>query len=139
MSTRSSDALKAEIAELEAMLSEMPTRRVIERIGLQHRLETARTELQHLPLDGKRLGLTFRGEPVEGSRSIVALFAGRALTAFSDAVATVAASLEHHLNGTGPLPGDNRFCVIEIYDFFKQRQAPSEVEEVEVIRVVLLE
>ena len=107
MSTRSSDALKAEIAELEAMLSEMPTRRVIERIGLQHRLETARTELQHLPLDGKRLGLTFRGEPVEGSRSIVALFAGRALTAFSDAVATVAASLEHHLNGTGPLPGDN--------------------------------
>ncbi len=38
-----------------------------------------------------------------------------------------------------PLPGDNRFCVIEIYDFFKQRQAPSEVEEVEVIRVVLLE
>src|SRR5690606_20236882 len=62
-------------------------------------------ELNALPPEGERIDLTFRGEPVEGSRSIVAEFGGRAVALFSDAVATIAASLAGQLGATGPLPG----------------------------------
>lgn len=108
MTVRRIDALQAERAEIKAFLSEMSPHRVIERVGLQHRLEVLEAEIEQLPPEGKRLDLTFRGEPVEGSRSIVAAFAGRVLATFSDAVATIAASLEHDLGGAGPLPGDKR-------------------------------
>lgn len=92
---------------LEEMLARIPRGRVIQRVGLEGRVARLRDELAQLPPEGKRLDLTFRGEPVDGSRSIVAEFAGRALAAFSDAVATIAASFEADLSATGRLPGSS--------------------------------
>lgn len=106
MSLRVGDDLRSEIGILEAMLARIPAGRVIQRAGLMGRVARLREELARLPPEGKRLDLTFRGEPVEGSRSIVAEFAGRALAAFSEAVATIAASFETDLGPTGRLPGN---------------------------------
>jgi len=93
---------------LEEMLARIPAGRVIARSGLASRAAQLREELARLPAEGRRFDLTFRGEPVEGSRSIVADFAGRALAAFSDAVATIAASFEGELGAAGPLPAGDR-------------------------------
>lgn len=105
MSVLASDHIRSEIGMLEEMLARIPTGRVIQRVGLEGRIARLREELARLPPEGKRLDLTFRGEPVDGARSIVAEFAGRALAAFSDAVATIAASFEADLSATGRLPG----------------------------------
>lgn len=105
MSVRRKDHLRAEIGMLEEMLANISRGRVIERVGLESRTAQLRAELEQFPREGLRLDLTFRGEPVQGSRSIIAEFAGRALAAFSDAVATIAASLEREIGSTGPLPG----------------------------------
>jgi hypothetical protein len=54
----------------------------------------------------KPLVITFRGTPVEGTRSIEAGFASDAIRAFIDATETVAASLTiAELKDRGPLPG----------------------------------
>lgn len=98
------DVLRAEIGMLEEMLREIGDGRIIERMGLKERMRTLQAEIETLQPAGHRFALTFRGEPVEGSRSIAADFAGRALTAFSDAVATIAASFRGELRSTGPLP-----------------------------------
>lgn len=108
MSVQAGDRIRSEIGALEGMLARIPQGRVIQRAGLEGRVARLREELVRLPPEGKRFDLTFRGEPVEGSRSIVAEFAGRALAAFSDAVATIAASFEGDLGATGPLPAGDR-------------------------------
>ena len=105
MSIQPSDHIRSEIGMLEEMLARIPKGRVIQRVGLEGRVARLRDELARLPPEGKHFDLTFRGEPVEGSRSIIAEFAGRALAAFSEAVATIAASFEGDLSATGRLPG----------------------------------
>lgn len=107
MSRRELDELRAEVAHLEEILAGMALGRIIERRGFEARLEEVRAraaELEKLPL-AKPVVLTFRGGPVDGSRSIVADFAGRALAAFSESVEMVVASLGTDLRGSGPVPG----------------------------------
>lgn len=114
MSVRRIDHLRAEIGMLEEMLAKIPHGRVIERVGLEARAAGLRAQLAQLPSEGQRLDLTFRGAPVQDSHSIIAEFAGRAVVAFSEAVATIAASLERELGSTGPLPGDGNTRALRI-------------------------
>lgn len=99
-------AVSSEIKELESLLAEIPDENVIERLGLESRLESARaaianfTEYQLI----HKARLTFRGRPVFGSHGIAADFASKAAGAFTDAVSAVAAGLAENLSYMGPIP-----------------------------------
>jgi hypothetical protein len=108
MSRRELRFLQSEVATLEGLLANLSHGRVIERLGLESRLYDAREKLALVSSQPRALPLpiTFRGDPVEGSRSIDASFATKALRAFVEATDTVAASLTAPgLKGIGPLPG----------------------------------
>lgn len=99
-------AISSEINELESLLSEIPEENVIDRMGLQARLRSARaavsglTEHHSVP----KTRLTFRGRPVHGSHGIAADFATRAAGEFVDAIAVIAAGLNDNLRYMGPIP-----------------------------------
>ena len=97
--------LESELKMLDEMLATIDEERVIERVGLEARREALRAELASLPRLPARVSLTFGGQPVEGNRAILAEFGGRAVALFTEAVATVAASLRTELGSAGPLPG----------------------------------
>jgi hypothetical protein len=99
-------ALSSEISELEALLAEIPAENLIERMGLEARLETARKRIAEVPEHrlAHKARLLFRGKPVFGSHGIAADFAARAAGAFTDAVAAVAAALSENLHHMGPIP-----------------------------------
>lgn len=103
-------SFSSEIKELESLLAEIPEENVIERMGLEARLESAIRDIAHVREDqlGYKARLTFRGKPVFGSRGIAADFASKAAGAFSDAVAVVAAGLAENLRYTGPIPDRQR-------------------------------
>jgi hypothetical protein len=96
--------LESEIAMLDEMLAKIGSGRVIERVGLEARAQALRAQLSALGEALPRVLLTFRGEPVIGTRAILAEFGGRAAALFSEAVATVSASLSTQLGSAGPLP-----------------------------------
>jgi hypothetical protein len=108
MSLREHQFLQSEIATLEGLLSGLSDERVIERLGFEYRLQEARERLQLIlsKPQARSLPITFRGDPVEGSNSIDATFASKALRAFVKATDTVAASLTtDDLKSRGTLPG----------------------------------
>jgi hypothetical protein len=108
MSRREFRFLQSEVATLEGLLANLSQDRVIERLGFERRLYDARQQLELASTQPRALSLpiTFRGDPVEGSRSIDASFATKALRAFVEATDTVAASLTAaNLKDIGPLPG----------------------------------
>ncbi|RDV36213.1 hypothetical protein DV096_20040 [Bradymonadaceae bacterium TMQ3] len=100
--------LRTEIGTLTRFLEDLSEDNFIERIQLERRLANVRerlAEIEHLP-QAKSLPITFRGAPVEGTRSIDAGFGAAALKAFIEATDTVAASLaSEELKDSGPLPG----------------------------------
>ncbi|MCB9598367.1 MAG: hypothetical protein H6719_36975 [Sandaracinaceae bacterium] len=96
--------LGSEVAMLEEMLRDIGPDRVIERIGIEQRLKARRADLAALGPEQPRLLLTFRGDPVERNRAIHAEFGGKAAALFSEALATVSASLSTQLGSAGPLP-----------------------------------
>lgn len=96
--------VESEITMLEEMLAKIGKGRVIERVGLEARVQALRAELSALGEERPRVLLTFRGEPVIGARAILAEFGGKAAALFSEAVATVSASLSTQLGSAGPLP-----------------------------------
>lgn len=111
MSTKEREFLRSEVTTLEGLLGHLSKDRLIERIGFEERLRQAQERLARLEADplAKALPITFRGAPVEGTRSIAAGFAAAALKAFIEATDTVAASLTSEgLKGRGRLPGASR-------------------------------
>ena len=100
----------SEIAELEGLLTDMPEDMVIERMGLEARLEQAKLSIADVdpPAPPKRAYLTFRGKPVLGSHGIASGFGGLAVAAISDAVALVAAGARLQENGRIPDGAQNR-------------------------------
>ena len=96
----------SEITQLEYMLSKMPEERVVERIGLEHRLEKARRRLEGVPIPPRPIiaHLAFRGKPVVDEVGIDASFAGRATTAFAESTALTAADSTGELKDTGAIP-----------------------------------
>lgn len=95
----------SEIAELEGLLADMPEDMAIERMGLEARLEQAKSLIADVepPTPPKRAYLTFRGKPVLGSYGVAPDFGGLAVAVISEAVALVAAGAS--LQESGPIPG----------------------------------
>lgn len=77
------------------------------RMSTEARLRTIETQLAEMPVNERepaRARLTFNGAPVIGSHGIFADFGMRAVSSFTDAVASIAASLAAPLASMGPIP-----------------------------------
>ena len=96
----------SEIAQLEGLLAGLPEDMVIERMGLESRLERVRARIEGVrrPSAPKKAYVTFRGKPVRDSSGIAAGFGAKALSAFSDAVKTAAAGASGELGERGRMP-----------------------------------
>lgn len=108
--------LLAERKELERMLGEVPAEQVISRHSLSKRLRVVQAAIDGAIVDErdpKELKLTFRGHPVVGTQGIFAEFGAKAVGAFNEFIAVLAASAESPLAGTGPLPnrGQNQLLI----------------------------
>jgi hypothetical protein len=100
--------LLAERAELKRMLEHIPAADVIDRLGLESRLEEVEETIGNAPNpspEPARAWVTFRGKPVVASHGIFAEFGISAMGSFAEVVAAVAAS---HASGPlkpmGPIP-----------------------------------
>ena len=102
-------SLTAEKSFLEARLAELPAVARLTRHSAESRLHRVEHEIARLPVSlsaaaRARVTLTFKGRPVLGSEGIFADFGMKAVNAFSEAVAAVAASLSAPLAARGPIP-----------------------------------
>lgn len=92
---------------LQRMIDETPLEDVLDRGSLTARLEEIEYRIAQLNVEQKepaRARLTFNGLPVIGSYGIFADFGTKAISAFNEAVAAVAASLAGGLAAKGPIP-----------------------------------
>jgi len=99
--------LLAERTTLQRLLEDTTPDDVLERSGLEARMEEVQEQLAAagpLGREPARARLTFRGRPVIGSYGIFAEFGANATNAFTDAVAKVAAALSGPLAAKGPVP-----------------------------------
>lgn len=99
-------SITSEIYELEMLLNEIPKENVIERAGLEARLENAQKLIEGIDENQfvYKAKLTFKGNPVFGSHGIEADFASNAAKKFADAVSAIAAGLKEKLRYMGPIP-----------------------------------
>jgi hypothetical protein len=107
----------AEISQLESILAEIPDEDVIERMGFQHRLESAQEAIKDLdPLSQPtpKAILTFRGAPVFGTEGIASSFGSKAFTIFSETVSAIASDLAGSLMLKGPLPANGETILTNI-------------------------
>lgn len=146
MSQRELKFLQSEVATLEGLLADLSQDRVIERLGFQSRLEEARQQLAQAQSKPRAysLPITFRGDPVEGSRSIDAGFASEALKAFVEATDTVAASLTNSdLKERGRLPsaGERSLRIVDtaLGSFGFELELPPLSKEYEQVQQDLLD
>lgn len=103
--------IRSEIGTVERFLEETPENSIIMRKSWESRLKVLRERLAEVEArpQAHPLSITFRGAPVDGSHSIDATFASKAVKAFVEATETVTASLvEKDLRDLGPLPGAGR-------------------------------
>ena len=99
--------LLAEQTFLRRDLSETPETARLTRMSIEARLRKVEAELAALPVDERapaRARLTFDGVPVIRSHGIFADFGMKAVNSFTEAVASVAASLTAPLAAMGPIP-----------------------------------
>lgn len=99
--------LLAEQTFLRRQLAETPAGARLTRMSTEARLRKVETALAALPAEARqraRARLTFDGVPVIASHGIFADFGMRAVSSFTDAVASVAASLTAPLAAMGPIP-----------------------------------
>ena len=101
------DSLLAEQTFLAGRLADLPPAARLTRRSAEARLHQIVELLAKMPANTvprATVKLTFRGRPVLGSEGIFADFGMKAINAFSDAVAAVAASLSAPLAAMGPIP-----------------------------------
>jgi len=100
------DSLIAEHRFLAERLAALPIAANLTRRSAEARLQQVDALLAQMPAAAPRASvrLTFRGLPVLGSEGILADFGMKAVNAFSEAVAAVAASLSAPLAAMGPIP-----------------------------------
>lgn len=97
--------LLAEQAFLRSRLAELPEGAMLTRMSTQSRLDAVSQALAQQPdREPVRATLTFNGRPVIRSHGVFADFGMKAVNAFTDAVAAVAASLTAPLALMGPIP-----------------------------------
>ena len=96
----------SEITKIEYILSIMPERRKIQRVGLEYQLEQARKRLEGVPIPPKpkSANISFKGEPVVDGVGIDANFAGKITTAFAESTAITIAGATGELQDTGGIP-----------------------------------
>lgn len=100
--------LQAQQRFLKERLQSIPASAQLTRNSILDRMEALDEELSRLPQAGRspaRARLTFEGRPVIGSQGVFADFGAKALGRFSEAIASVAASLTAPLAAMGPIPG----------------------------------
>ncbi|WP_280549315.1 MULTISPECIES: hypothetical protein [unclassified Halomonas] len=105
-------ALKAEVSSLQKMLDKIPPEDVLDRASVETRLNVVKEKLEEVVPQQRELAravLTFSGRPVAGSEGVIADFATKALSAFSDAITAVGASLHATLAPTGPVPNRQQY------------------------------
>jgi hypothetical protein len=144
------DFLFAQVQSLTQMLADLPPDEIIERTGLQSRLNEIQSQLNTLSIQPARsapavVDLTFKGNPVSGFLGIKADFAAKALAAFERSIATIGASLtrgelrdsgrvpdrsNHQLLITGCVTGSFGFRLEEIVDEQAQpTEGPTSISE----------
>lgn len=98
--------MEANLAQVDALLAEIPRRRVIERAGLEARRDALVAELLAFERAGTSANvvLAFDGDPVAGAPGIDAAFAGKALTQFQDLVSILDAAKSGEIKLTGRIP-----------------------------------
>lgn len=99
--------LLAERTFLQRLLAKTPATARLTRMSDEARLRKVEAQLAALPADEKtpaRARLTFDGVPVIRSHGIFADFGMKAVSSFTEAVASVAASLSAPLAAMGPIP-----------------------------------
>jgi hypothetical protein len=99
--------LLAEQTFLRRDLSETPESARLTRMSIEARLRKVEAELAKIPVDERapaRARLTFDGVPVIRSHGIFADFGMKAVSSFTEAVASLAASLSAPLAAMGPIP-----------------------------------
>jgi len=110
-------ALKAEVNTLEKILESIPAEDILDRASIETRLEVVKGQLSDTaPLEHEpvKAVLTFGGRPVRGSEGVLASFASKAISAFSEAVTAVGASLHATLAPTGPVPNRDQYQMMII-------------------------
>lgn len=98
--------LQAEKKSLERMLANIPAENVIDRGGLQAKIQGIEQALRAAgssSIAPAKAKLTFRGRPVIDSHGIFAEFGMLATKAFTDAVTAVASSFSGPLSAMGPI------------------------------------
>ncbi len=99
--------LLAERTFLQRLLAKTPATARLTRMSDEARLRKVEAQLAALPADERtpaRARLTFDGVPVIRSHGIFADFGMKAVSSFTEAVASVAASLSAPLAAMGPIP-----------------------------------
>lgn len=99
--------LLAEQNFLREQLAGLPASARLTRMSTESRLRSIETQLAEMPANEREIArarLTFNGAPVIGSHGIFADFGMRAVSSFTDAVASVAASLTAPLASMGRIP-----------------------------------
>lgn len=107
MITHDRQHLLAEQNFLREQLTGLPASARLTRMSTEARLRSIEMQLAEMPVNERepaRARLTFNGAPVIGSHGIFADFGMRAVSSFTDAVASVAASLTAPLASMGPIP-----------------------------------
>lgn len=101
------DALKSELASVEALLARIGARDILSRISLSQRLEALRQEIASHEMEGNTtagVALIFDGDPVHGSSSIDAEFAGKTLQHYQELISRQVAHSAGMLGERGPIP-----------------------------------
>ena len=105
------DALMGEAASLQALLNRLGERDILNRMSLEARLKTIREEINSYKADHRTaadVALIFDGDPVQGSSSIDADFAGRSLLNYQELITKQVALAAGELAARGPIPQDAR-------------------------------
>ena len=99
--------LRAELAELDKLLSMTPESAVIDRMSLEYRRSQVEAELEANPPLSRwpaSAHLTFNGKPVVDRQGIYADFGAHTVDAFSEIVVSLAASQQAALGERGVIP-----------------------------------
>lgn len=97
---------RAELHFLEQQLDK-PGLTKLSAMSIRSRIEETRSSIAMYgenPYQPARVTLTYRGAPVWGTHGVLAEFGAAATQAFSEAIATIAASLSGVLADKGPIP-----------------------------------
>lgn len=107
--------LVAEKRSLERMLATLPESSVIDRMSLEARQAEVEAALAAVPTPARepvRARLTFRGKPIVGTHGMFAEFGAKAVSAFTNAVATIGAGQTMALGTRGTLPNREEYQLL---------------------------